>query len=312
MKNVKNLSCWIITEGLAGTENQCLGVVEALGIDAVVKRIGLRQLWKTLSPYLSFEQSWSFTAPLEPPYPDLLIASGRKAVAAARYIKKRNPATVTVFIQNPRVNPAQFDLVIAPKHDGVRGDNVVQTLAAPNRIAADKLAAAANNFPHLSALPAPRVAVLIGGDSKAHQLTLPIMTQFIKQLKGLKASPMITTSRRTGAKNESLLQRAFKGSDAFIWDGKGDNPYFAMLALADYIIVTNDSTSMLSEAASTGKPVYMLPLEGGGRRINAMQDNLIAHGAVRVFDGTLEQWTYEPLNDAQLAADAITSYILKS
>lgn len=311
MKSVENLSCWIVTEGLAGTENQCLGVAEALGVTAEVKRVGLRWPWSALSPYLGLEQDWSFTEPLDAPYPDLLIVSGRKAVAVARYVKKRSFATVTVFLQDPRCNPADFDLVIAPAHDGVRGENVVKSVAAPNRITDDKLTAAAKHFPALSALPSPRVAVLIGGDSKAHRLTPPIMTQLVKQLKGLQASLMITTSRRTGADNEDLLRKAFQDSDAYIWDGQGDNPYFAMLALADTIIVTNDSTSMLSEAATTGKPVYMVPLAGGGRRIDAMQANLVTHGAVRVFDGTLESWTYSPLRDAQLAADAITSYINK-
>ena len=102
----KNITCWVVTEGLAGTENQCLGVAEALGIVPEVKRIELRQPWKSLSPYLGFEQNWSFSPALTGPWPDLLLASGRKSIAASRYIKKASGGkTFTVQIQDPRIFP---------------------------------------------------------------------------------------------------------------------------------------------------------------------------------------------------------------
>lgn len=93
------LSCWIVTEGMAGTENQCLGVAEALGIEADVRRISLRQPWRILSPYLGLEFGASFVPTLTPPWPDLLIASGRKSIAASRYIKRASRGkTFTVQI----------------------------------------------------------------------------------------------------------------------------------------------------------------------------------------------------------------------
>jgi mitochondrial fission protein ELM1 len=311
MTELKEITCWIVTEGLKGTENQCLGVSEALGVQAEIKRISLQWPWSILSPWLGFENNWIFEPNLIPPWPDLLIVSGRKSIAAARYIKKKNPSTLTVFIQDPRINPAAFDLVIAPAHDGVKGDNVIKTISAPNRIKDDKIAIAADAWPQLTDLPSPRVAVLIGGNSKAHSLTPALCVTLAKQLKMLSASLMVTVSRRTGTENERILRKALQGERVFFWDGEGDNPYFAMLGAADFIIVTNDSASMMSEAATTGKPVYAVPLKGGSRRINHMLQNLIDHGAVRLFDGALKSWTYKPLSDAQLAADAIKSYIKK-
>lgn len=307
MKKLQNISCWIITEGLAGTENQCIGVAEALGLTPQIHRISLRQPWKSLSPWLGFERAESFSPALPaPPWPDLLLVSGRKSIAAARYIKRASQGkTFCVYLQDPRIDPATFDLVIAPQHDPVAGDNVVKTLAAPNRITPARLQEEAAHFPDLQAMPAPRIAVLIGGNSKAHRLTPFIVQQLCDQLKPLQDSLMITTSRRTGAENEALLRQALSGHHIYFWDHHGANPYFAMLGLADYILVTNDSASMLSEAASTGKPVYALPLEGGGKRIDALLKHLIDYGAVRLFDGKFEPWSYTPLNDAGKAAQVI-------
>ena len=300
-------TCWVVTEGITGTENQCLAVAEALGLDPEIKRIGLKEPWRTLSPQLGFETAQSFTEPLEGPWPDIVLASGRKAIAAARYIKKSsNGHSFVCFIQDPRINPKGFDLVAVPQHDPTRGNNVITTLAAPNRITEDKLDDAREEFAHLfEPLSKPRVAVMIGGNSKAHTLTQDIMETLCAQLNKLECGLMISPSRRTGQKILEILQESFKGTDAYIWDGTGDNPYIAMLAWAEYILVTNDSTSMLSDAASTGKPVYMVSLEGGGKRIDKMHKNLLDAGIVKTFEGRLEKWQYEHLREAEFIARAI-------
>ncbi len=306
MLNQKDFTCWIITEGMAGTENQCLGVAEALRINPVIKQIKLGQPWKTLSPYLGFESKSTFSPALRSPWPDLLITSGRKSIAAARYIKKQSAGkTFTLHIQDPRVSPAGFDLVAVPEHDPTRGPNVITTLAAPNRITDEKLEAAKAAFSDFEKLPSPRVAVLIGGKSQAYDMSAATMTKLAGQLGALDAGLMITASRRTGAENEKILHETLKNSDAFIWDGSGDNPYMGMLAWADTILVTADSVSMLSEACTTGKPVYMIPLDGGGSRLDKLHTNLQQSGALRIFEGTLDHWTYEPLRDAEKIANEL-------
>lgn len=300
------MKCWVVTEGIAGTENQCLGIAEALGLPPEIKRIGLRQPWKTLSPLLGFEREKTFKPALSAPWPDIVIAGGRKAIAAARYIKKQSDGkTFTVFVQDPRINPQYFDLVIAPAHDDVHGDNVFKTVSAPNRITPAKLIEEKNKFPALEKIKSPRVAVLIGGNSRAHRMTREIMTGLAEDLKNTNAGLMITASRRTGEENKNILQSTLSGQNVFFWDGAGNNPYFAMLAWADYIVVTSDSVSMLSEAATTGKPVYMVPLAGGSARLDKFHRTLMNDGIIRLFEGKLEKWTYDPLRDAQKAADEI-------
>lgn len=310
-KNPPPFSCWIVTEGMVGTENQCLGVAAALGVAAEVKRIRLRQPWKALSPFLGAETSCTFDPPLAGPWPDLLLASGRKSIAASRYIKKQSGGkTLTVQIQDPRIDPKQFDIVAVPAHDPTRGDNVIVTDGAPNLITPQKLQAAKEKWADaFSSLPAPRIAVLIGGSSKAHKMTKDIARSVGEKLAQLartqNAGLMITASRRTGEENIAALRAALDGTNAYFWDGTGDNPYHGMLAWADTIVVTSDSVSMLSDAGTTGKPVYMIPLEGGSARFDRFHVGLIGKGVVRVFDGTLEHWTYTPLNAAQAIANAV-------
>ena len=302
-----NLTCWVLTEGMIGTQNQCVGVAEALGLTPTIKKIGLRQPWKTLSPWLGFESANTFTTPLTAPWPDLLIASGRKSIAAARYIKKQsNGKCFTVQIQDPKTNPNQFDLVAVPFHDGLRGDNVIVTDGAPNRLTHDKLTQAKKDFAHLfEKMKSPRVAVLIGGKSRTHDLTNDITKNMVSDLKNLDASLMVTTSRRTGEANTKLIYDGLSSDTNFIWDGTGENPYFGILAWADYIIVTNDSVSMLSDAGTTGKPVYTIALEGNSTRFDRMHSHFQEIGVTKPFTGNLTPWDYEPLNDADKIASTI-------
>jgi hypothetical protein len=202
-----------------------------------------------------------------------------------------------------------LDLVCVPSHDPARGSNLFVSTAAPNRITAQKLEVAAKRFEtRLSAVPSPRIAVLIGGNSKAYKMNRKITEELCAQLMALAQNGyglMITASRRTGADNKALLKKTLVHENIYFWDGEGDNPYLAFLARADFILVSADSTSMISEAASTGKPVYMIRLEGGTKRITAMHDRLRSKGIIRDFRGELETYEYEPLHDAQNIATEI-------
>ncbi|PCJ02824.1 MAG: hypothetical protein COB14_01000 [Alphaproteobacteria bacterium] len=304
------ISCWIITEGIAGTENQCIGVTNALGLEPDIKRITLNEPWKSLSPYLGLEQKWSFNPALAPPWPNLLITSGRKSIAVARYIKKMSrQKTILVHIQDPRVSANKFDLVAVPEHDPLRGNNVIVTKGSPNKITPKGINNAKADFPALGSLRSPRIAVLIGGTSKAYRMTRSITEKLANNLshlnESLNASLMITCSRRTGAENQAILETHLKNDANYFWDGQGKNPYLAMLGHADYILVSADSASMISESCTTGKPVYMIDLKGGSKRISTFHNNIMRHGALKPFNGTLKSFSYEPLNDAEMVAKEI-------
>lgn len=315
ISNMKKPIVWTLVEqGLIGTEKQCIGVAEALGVTPVLKRFTLKQPWKTLSPYISLGimQGYKGDA-LTPPFPDVIIASGRKAVAPALWIKQQSPKTIVVCLQDPRWHRSKFDLIATPYHDPATGHNVIKTYGAANSITPERLTAAAQKWaPTFTHLGTPRIAVLIGGNSRAHKLTPKITQTLALQLKQLAqngAGVMITASRRTGSENQKILADTLNGSTAYLWDGTGDNPYEGFLALADYILVTQDSVSMTSEAATTGKPVYTIALEGGKPRLNTFHAKLENDGITRPFTGTLEHWHPPKINDASKIADAIRNLL---
>lgn len=315
-------SCWVITDGKAGMENQCVGLAEAVGCVPVIKRIRLRGPWRQLSPYLplSLERGLeSGSDALAAPWPDLLVTSGRQAVGAALAIRRRSGGrTFCVHIQNPGVPFSRFDLVAIPRHDGKSGPNVLSTIGALHRVTPERLAADAALFaPRLAHLPHPRVAVLIGGSNGVYTMTEAVTRTLADRLARLArdgVSLMITASRRTGAANEAVLRERLTdgdpGSDSVaggrveMWDGRGTNPYFAYLGLADAIICTCDSVSMVSEAISTGKPVHVIMLDGGSPKFDRFLADMAADGYTRPFDGRLESWHYTPPDDtARVAAD---------
>jgi len=307
------MNCWVITDGKAGMENQCLGLAEALGAAVVVKRVHLRNPWRRLSPYLRLGARFAADGagdPIAPPWPDIAIGCGRQAIPPLIAIRQASrKRCFTIYLQDPRISPRHFDLVVPPEHDRLRGTNVVTTRGSLHRVTPAVLAAAAARLaPAYAALPRPRVAVLIGGSSAAYHLTPIIMGDVADRLTALArggAGLMVTTSRRTGADNTAILQARLAGEDnVSFWGGTGENPYFAYLGLADAIIVTCDSTNMVSEACSTGKPVHVIELEGGAAKFRRFLDGLYAAGLARPFTGALEQWSYAPLNEpARIATE---------
>lgn len=300
-----------MTDAKPGMENQCLGLAEALGLDIVRKHVHPRPPWKYLPPYLWPNALHAFTAdsdPLVPPWPDILIATGRVTVAPSIAIRRASRGrTFTIQIQNPAVAFRHFDLVIPPRHDNCTGPNVFPTRGALHRVTAQRLAAeAARLGPTLAHLPHPLVAVLIGGSNKYYRLTPGIVRDLADKLAAMcrdaGAGLAITLSRRSGAEVGAILREKLAHVPAVIWDGGGDNPYFAYLGLADHIVVTADSVSMVSEACSTGKPVYVVDLEGGSPKFQRFHQGLRDDGITREFTGVLENWHYAPLDDTQRAA----------
>ena len=309
--------CWVVTDGKAGMENQCLGLAESLGLSPIVKRIKLRSPWKQLSPFLRHGVAWAFSNDgdnVAPPWPDLLIATGRASVPASLYTRRMSrkaggKGTFTVQIQNPVIDPSRFDLVVVPRHDELTGKNVMTTRGSLHRVTPRLLASEAVKFlPHIAHLPAPRIAVLIGGSNSVYSLTareMKILSEQLAALAGREGSLMITPSRRTGEENLAILQEALCDKPAYIWNGQGDNPYYGMLGLADVILVTCDSVNMVSESCSAGKPVMVIDLPGGSDKFRRFHQAMRDDGMTRPFKGQIEQWHYAPLDDMRLVADRI-------
>jgi mitochondrial fission protein ELM1 len=307
------VTCWVVTDGKSGMENQCIGLAEALGLAPAIKRVKLRAPWRFLAPWLKFGLGCAFDKAgddIAPPWPDLLIATGRQSIPAALHIKNQNPRCFTVQLQDPVIDPAHFDLVIVPRHDKLRGANVISTRGALHRVTPAMLASEAEKLrAQVAHLPSPRIAVLIGGSNAVFRLTpaemMPIAAQLAAVAKSSGGSLLVTPSRRTGDENLAVLKNALRDVPAYIWDGQGANPYYGMLGLADYILATCDSVNMISEACTTGKPAYVIDLPGGSAKFSRFHDALRAEGLTRAFEGRLEKWNYTPLDDVQMVAAKI-------
>jgi mitochondrial fission protein ELM1 len=173
----------------------------------------------------------------------------------------------------------------------------------------EKLAEAAAEWEsRLSAVPRPRIAVLIGGNNKVFRLDVAVLTRLADDLAAIARAGhglLVTPSRRTGKEGERLLRERLAGLPAFVWDGSGDNPYFGFLALADAVIATGDSVSMVSEAAATGKPVHVVHLPGGSAKFRRFHESFARAGITRPFAGRIERWSYDRVNDTDRAAAAI-------
>lgn len=326
-----------MTDGRAGNENQCLGLAAALGVTPRVLRLKVRAPWRWLPPAL-------WVRPLDaidpagdrpaPPWPRLLIATGRVSAAPAAAIRRaaqRDPGpagrTVAVQIQDPRLSPRRFDLVVPPQHDRLRGANVLPTLGGLNGIDDTALAEAAARFaPDLEGLPRPLVAVLIGGANKVYRFDPDQGAEFGAALAVLSretgAGLAITSSRRTRPETLAALMAPLADVPHRLWDAHraeppgwsrtGANPYRGFLALADHLFVTADSVNMVSEACATGKPVHVLPLRGGSPKFRRFLEGFAEAGLARPFNGTLANWEYAPLREAGRIAHRVRALLAET
>lgn len=322
MEVSRTLRIQVVSDGRAGIENQALGLAEAIQrltpAEITVKRVRWRSLFDKLpsalkTPAMLAPASDAPFPAANEPWPDLWIATGRATLPLSLAVHRRsNGKTFVVQTQDPRLARSRFDMIVAPAHDDLSGDNVFEIVGSPHRVTPALIAEAAPAFAStIDPLPHPRVAVMIGGKSRAFDLTeghaADLADQISDTITEAGGSLLLTFSRRTPAAAKVAMTARLSALPGLIWDGQGPNPLFAFLDAADHILVTEDSANMAAEAASTGKPVHilpMLPLKAAGK-FERLHADLEAHGATRPFYGMLESWTYEPLAETDRAARAV-------
>ena len=304
-----SLTCWVISDGRRGIENQALGLANGLAQCSTIKDATLE-----ISPHYISRSGWLAKLPpflqrflgrntgLPDALPSIAIGAGRQSIAPLIDLKSKG--VFTIYVQDPRIDPKNFDVVIAPQHDGLEGDNVLSIIGSPNLVTLERLAA---DKDMISPEGSNIAAFLIGGKSKTHsysQTDLQSHAELIAALLESGWEVYLTVSRRTplaALKYYSLFDDDFESFHFF--RGRGENPYFAYLHHATMIFVTEDSTNMLTEACSTGTPVFRLPMSGNPGKFQKLYDSLERRCRVRNAIGSdLAPQDYEPLNETQRAA----------
>ena len=302
---------WTLTDGHAGNRRQADALATAMNCGPATDwSLRPRLPWRLFAPrrFAGAGNAFgpAFGEALEQP-PRLAIGCGRQAALATRLLRERGGKVVQIL--DPRIDPRHWDLVVAPEHDGLRGDNVVTLLGSLHPVDDLWLMQGRDDFPLLAQLPRPRVALLIGGPSPHWSLD---DSTFASTLHAIAASVhaqggslLATASRRTpDAWRNALRGSVAQGPGACWIDGSdGANPYPGLLGWADRIVATADSVNMLSEACATFAPVFALGRERLDGRPRGFLERLRELDRVRDADGELEPFAVEPLREtARVAA----------
>ncbi len=292
-----------------------LAVAEALGWPFTVKTIGYglpARLPNALLGASLLGVSAAGRAALAPPWPELVIAAGRRSLPVGRWLKRRQPTTFLVQLMWPG-SARGPDLIVVPAHDRVADrPEVIRTQGTPHRITPERLAAAAAALaPRLGDLPRPWIACLVGGSSRKVRFTRTDAAALARAAcalaRGRGGSLLVTTSRRTGAAcSQALTTRIDVAHFLHDWSPTGDNPYLGVLGAADAIIVTADSASMCTEASATGKPVFLFrPAGGVAPRLERLHAGLEAAGRLALLGSAWPAPPAPPPNPAAAVAEAI-------
>lgn len=260
---------WLLMGNRAGDNSQVLGLGEALGWPLVEKHFEYTRYEKLVNlPFgahlLGVVRERS--SAIEPPWPDLVISAGRKNEPIARYVRKRADKRVRlIHVGRPWARPETWDLVVTtPQYRLPDVPNVLHNDTPLHRVTRARLDVAAERWrERVAHLPRPLIAVLAGGNSGPYPFDRASGERLARQsdalARELGGSLLVTTSARTLPETtEALFSGIQSPSILYRWKKDDpDNPFFAFLGLADRVIVTADSVSMMTEACATGRPVYL-------------------------------------------------------
>ncbi|MGO4222507.1 mitochondrial fission ELM1 family protein [Lysobacter sp. TAF61] len=301
---------WSISDGKAGNRRQSNALAGALGQPFREWSLSPQAPWQWLAP-----RRWpgsgrafgaGFAQALAAP-PRLAIGCGRQAGLATRLLRERGARTVQIL--DPRMATTHWDLVVAPEHDRLYGENVIAMVGSLHPVDDLWLAAARQEFAGYAALPGPRTALLLGGASAHARFDDALYEQVLARVEAIVrdegGSLLATASRRTPARVRQGLRERLSALPGVVWRGEEDgaNPYHGLLGWADRIVCTADSVNMLSEAAATWAPVFVAGLERIDGRPRRFLDSLLERGRIRTLDAAPDAFPVNPLREtARVAA----------
>ena len=299
---IPNNHAWLITDGKIGDQVHCLAIAEALKISYEERVVKPPSPWSWIMPYgpIPFMHQQRFErSPIHGNLPSMIIASGRRTVAYVRHLKSKHPKIKTIFLKDPRTAYHYFDVIWSPWHDNLNQPNVITTLTSPNILTEQTLAKADRSI--FNDLPKPCVGIILGdlfmnAPKQQHQ---KILNDFINRLTTLKqqiGSFIITPSRRTPQNMLQTMLNAIQDVPHWCWSGKGLNPYAAILAHADALVVTGDSHNMVSESLVVGCPVMVHTTPFLKKKCLQFLAQIHQLGWINYFNGSLSNQRTTPIN----------------
>ena len=311
MSKLKGL---LLTEGMHGMISQVEGLAKALDIEFIHQKVELNSFWKLIPPNLTPVSKLVFKK-IDISDFDIIISCGRKSVIPSIYLKKSSKKKVfNIHIQDPKVSLGNFDLVISPEHDNLRGKNVITSQGAIHYLTLDEIK---NNHNYLADKLKKNheyILLVLGGPNKYYdyedQNLINIFGIIKKILNKNNLQAIVIPSMRTPKKTINLANEHL-GLENLVINNVDKKAYLSGLSLAKYIVVTCDSTSMISEAALTGKPIYIadIPAKRKDERFKKFRDLFSELNITKNLNEKLEIWSYKSLNETTRIAKEIKKYI---
>ncbi len=264
---------WLLLDERPGHRTQVIGVSEALGWPCEIKEIRFNPLHRMVNRLLGasvLSLNTSASDRLEPPWPDLIIAMGRRSQPIARWVKRQSGdrARLVQLGRKAANLKGAFDLAVTCRHFRLPADPArLEVILPPTKVTERELQSARERWPEiLSGLAHPRVLLLAGGDTALHRLSPAAAQEMASAVQDFAlaqgGSLVIADSRRTSRLAREALRHGADQARIFPWvPDQADNPYLGLMAQADLIVVTGESESMLAEAVATRRPLYIYPLE---------------------------------------------------
>ena len=291
----------LLTEGMHGMISQVEGLAKALELEFIHEKIEVSNFWKMIPPSLTPVKKFVFKNNLNTNF-NIVISCGRKSVIPSIYLKQKlKNKIMNIHIQDPKVSLNNFDFIVAPEHDGLEGKNVLKSKGAIHYLRDNELE---ENKDYLRSKVKKEklVTFIVGGPNKYYdyndliidEIFLKIKNNFIQ--KGYQL--IFIPSMRTPQKIIDKAKHYFDENQIVITD-VDKKAYLSSLKLASHIVVTCDSTSMISEAAITGKPIYIaqMPAIKKNSRFKKFFKLFKSLNITKDLENSVVDWNYDKLNE---------------
>jgi mitochondrial fission protein ELM1 len=304
----------LLTEGMHGMISQVEGLARALDLDFIHEKIELNKFWKLFPPKVTPVQDFVFKNKINSQF-DIIISCGRKSVIPSIYLKKKfKNKTINIHIQEPKVSLDNFDFVVVPEHDDLIGKNVLTSKGAIHYLTSNDLDENENYLKSRINTQKKIVTLILGGPTRYYDYNNQVIDNLFSKIEQnfLKNNyqVIIIPSMRTP---QNIIEKAINyfDKDQIVIPNVDKKAYLSSLKISDHIIVTCDSISMISEAAITGKPIYVAQMQPtkNNHRFKSFFNLFESLNIIKELNNSVENWTYTKLNETNKIADQIKKRI---